>query len=374
MIIGIDASRTIVEKRTGTEVYALFLIQALVPLALSRDHTIRLYFNAPPSPQLAAAFPEKVEQVVIPFPRLWTHVRLAAALHRESPDVFFTPAHVIPFTYHGASVATVHDLGFHLYPEAHLWTQRVYLRWSTRHNAGRARSLLVDSQATASDLTRFYGTPPGKITVVYPGVEPGLQPVTNAAALARVQAQYGLQSPYLLYLGTLQPRKNLIRLVEAYAGIPRPRPQLVLAGQTGWLADSLLAYIQELDPSVGEGIRLPGFVAAPDKAAVISGATALLYPSLYEGFGFPILEAQACGTPVLTTTSSSLPEVAGDAALLVPAEDADAIKTGIERLLTDAALRHDLVRRGQANAQRFTWEQAARQALDVLERTGRKQS
>ncbi len=367
MILGIDASRAAARGRTGTETYAYHLIHALIPLARDAGHTLRLYFNAAPAPTL---FPDApgVERVVIPLARLWTHARLAVELRRRPPDVFFTPAHVIPLSHRGPSVATVHDLGYERFPEAHPATQRAYLRWSTRHNARRARVVLADSEATRADLIRLGGTAAEKIAVVYPGVDPGLAPVADPDALAAVAARYAITPPYLLYLGTLQPRKNLSRLVAAYAGLPAPRPQLVLAGRAGWLAEPLLAEIERLDPAVQASVRLPGFVAEADKAALLSGAVALLFPSLYEGFGFPVLEAQACGTPVLTATNSSLPEVAGDAAVLVEATDTAAIRAGIARLVADPALRQDLVRRGQANVRRFTWEAAARQTLAALDR------
>jgi hypothetical protein len=162
MIIGIDASRAVTKQRTGTEACAYFLIQSLIPLAINKGHQLRLYFNQPPPTGL---FPQHalVEPVVIPFPRLWTHLRLAWELQQRPPDIFFTPAHVIPFTYHGRSVATVHDLGYHHFPEAHPRQQLRYLRWSTRHNGRRSHCVIADSQATKQDLIQFDGIDPIKI-------------------------------------------------------------------------------------------------------------------------------------------------------------------------------------------------------------------
>lgn len=156
MWIGIDASRAATPQRTGTEAYAYFLIQALIPLVPARGHRLTLYFNQPPAPHL---FPtgESVNLRSLPFPRLWTHLRLAWTLQRRPPDLFFTPAHVIPFTYFGRSAATVHDLGYHHFPQAHPAGQLRYLRWSTRHNGRRAHTILADSQATKTDLHRFDG-------------------------------------------------------------------------------------------------------------------------------------------------------------------------------------------------------------------------
>ncbi len=371
MIIGIDASRAATGQRTGTEAYALQLIRALIPLAGVRGHTLRLYFNAAPAPDLFPAAPH-VEPVVIPLRRLWTHARLGHELRSRPPDVFFTPAHVIPVGIRCPTVATVHDLGYERFPEAHPRHQLAYLRWSTRHNARVAQRVIADSRATADDLTALYATDPAKIAVVYPGADPDLRRVDDPAAIAAAIARYGIRSPYLLYLGTLQPRKNLVHLVEAFAAsnLHNDDYTLVLAGRAGWLSDPLLAAVGRRPSAVGGRIHLPGYVDEADKAALLSGATALVFPSLYEGFGFPVLEAMACGAPVVCAATSSLPEVAGDAALLVDPLDTAALAEAMRRLVSDEALRGALIGRGYANLVRFDWQTAAAQTLDVLEAAG----
>ncbi|HRQ41937.1 MAG TPA: glycosyltransferase family 1 protein [Chloroflexota bacterium] len=369
MLVGIDASRTTTGQRTGTEAYAWFLLRALIPLAGRHGHVVRLYFNAAPPPDLFAEAAH-VEKLVMPFARLWTHVRLAAELQQRPPDVFFTPAHVIPLSYHGRSAATVHDLGYHYFPETHPQRQLAYLRWSTRHNGRRASRVFADSQTTKDDLTRFDGISADKIEVVYPGVDPDLQRVEGEAVTAVCQ-KYHITPPYLLYISTLHPRKNLERLVQAYAQSDLPH-QLVLAGKKGWLSQPIFDAIANLQSPISAKIILPGFVADEDKAALISGATAVLYPSLYEGFGFPILEAQACGVPVLAANTSSCPEVAGDAALLVDPSDVNAIADGMIQLVQDQGLRQELVTKGYANVTRFSWEKTAQQILHALEEIGEK--
>ena len=368
MVIGVDASRAITGRRTGTEAYAYFLIQALIRLVESRGHRLRLYFNQSPPADLFSAS-EAVETRVIPLPRLWTHMRLAAELQRRSPDVFFTPAHVIPATYRGPSVATVHDLGYLAFPEAHTRRQLAYLRWSTAHNARRGRRVIVDSKATRADLVGHYDINPDRVDVIYPGLDPALRPVNDEVELARVRSKYGIEQPYLLTIGTIQPRKNLERLVEAYAS-SGVTAQLVLAGKIGWRAEPILAAVkrhQELSTDQ-PAIVLPGFVAGEDKAALISGAVALLFPSLYEGFGFPVLEGNACATPVVAANTSSLPEVAGNAALLVDPLDTQAMSAATGRIVTDKALRAELVKAGLANTKRFNWQKAARGVLATLEK------
>ncbi len=367
MIIGLDASRAASGQPTGTEAYATFLIRALIPLAAEHGHRLRLYFNQPPPPD---AFPDAahVELVIIPQRRLWTHLRLEAELRRRPPDVFFTPAHVIPLRYRGPSVATIHDLGYEHFPEAHPRRQLAYLRWSTRHNARVARRVIADSSATRDDLIRFYGTDPAKIDVIYPGLDPDVRRVDDEAQIAAALTQYGIHAPYLLYLGTLQPRKNLVRLVEAFAGsgLHQDGYTLVLAGKPGWLAAPLLEAIGRLPTAVRERIHLPGYIGETEKNLILSGATALVFPSLYEGFGFPVLEAQACGTPVVCANSSSLPEVAGEGALLVDPLDTAALGEAMRRVVEDADLRAALVAAGYGNLGRFSWTVAAARVLDVL--------
>lgn len=365
MIIGVDASRTIVGERTGTEAYSLFLTRSLIQLASSRGHQIRLYYNGRPGEEM---FPvvDEIEHVELSFPRLWTHLRLASELHRKPPDVFFTPAHVIPYSYRRPSVATVHDLGFLHYPDAHTRRQVVYLRWSTGHTSKRARKIIADSTATKEDLLKFYKVPADKVEVIYPGIDPELQPVSDAAKRTAVLDRYGISEPFLLHIGTIQPRKNLMRLIDGFVSMGEDH-QLVLAGKLGWLADPIVAHVQNLKPAERELVLLPGYIGVEDKGALISAADALVFPSLYEGFGFPLVEANACGTPVLASNSSSLPEVAGDAALLVDPLDQRAIGQGISRILNDETLRHRLVEAGIDNARRFSWETTAKKTLDVLE-------
>ena len=369
MIIGIDASRSVTTQRTGTEAYAYFLIRALIPQAAAHGHSLQLYYNQPPPPDHFPAAPQ-VTPLVMPFPRLWSHLRLAARLHRQPPDVFFTPAHVIPLTYRGPSVATIHDLGYHFFPEAHPMAQRLYLHWSTAHNGRISRRVIADSQATKRDLTAHYGVAEDKIDVVYPGYDPALKRPSEAQITAVLQKQQ-ITPPYLIYLGTLQPRKNLVRLVEAFAAsglataaLPH---QLVLAGKSGWLAQPILDAIGELEPAVRQQVRLPGYVAEQDKAALLAGATALVFPSLYEGFGFPVLEAQACATAVISANTSSLPEVTGAGGLLVDPLDTAVISQAMVQVCGDESLREQLIAAGRDNLRRFSWQKAAGLLLDSLE-------
>lgn len=368
LTIGFDASRAARARRTGTETYSLELLNALAQLLPATDR-LRLY--TPHAPQ-HSRWPDstQVETRIIPFPRLWTHLRLSAELWRQPPDVLFVPAHVLPLVCPVPAAVTVHDLGYRHYPDAHRPFDRWYLDWTTRRHTRVARQLIADSQATKQDLVDFYRANPDRISVVYLGRDESLRPVTDARHIAETKARYGISSDYLLYLGTLQPRKNLIRLIDAFQQARQQTPtldvKLVIAGKRGWLYNAIFERVQQL--GLTEQVIFPGYIPDTDKPALLSGALAYVFPSLYEGFGLPVLEAMACGTPVLTSRLSSLPEVAGSAALLVDPHQTDDIAAGLIRLMTDPDLRRQLVQRGYQQRQRFSWQEAATQLLAILER------
>lgn len=361
--IAVDASRTTRPQRTGTENYALELLRHL--LQLNAPHDFHFYFRDFPSPLL---FPVEQGSVFTPhviyFPRLWTHLRFAAELIRSRPDITFVPAHTLPRFFPGKAVVTVHDLGYLYFPEAHPPKDLRYLQWSTAFSARRATRILADSGATRTDLIRHYHIAPEKIHVVYPGVDESLTPVTDQSLLSSVRQKYHLPEKYMLFIGTLQPRKNVERLVKAYAlwrgNHPGQEIGLVLAGKTGWLYQS--RWVEGV-----EGVRLTGYVEDTDVAALYSGALALVFPSLYEGFGFPVIEAMRCGVPVLCSNTSSLPELGGDAALLVNPTDTDAIAAGIQHLIENAECRQHMIEKGFRQAQQFNWRAAAQSTLRILE-------
>jgi len=382
MLIGIDASRATTAQRTGTETYSLHLIRAL--LDQGTGHRFRLYFNQAPAPGL---FPKSVETRVMPFPRLWTHVRLSREMQAAPTDVLFVPSHVLPLIHPPRSVVTVHDLGFRYYPQAHTLFQNLYLRWSTRYNARAATRIVADSEATRRDLLRAYAVPADRIVVVYPGRDESLAPVTDPQIVDAARARYGLSTRYILYVGTLHPRKNLVRLVKAFAALlgsldstPEHRAdgtldgdgelQLVLAGQKGWLYEEIFGEVRKL--GLEDRVVFTGYMPEADLPSVLSGALAFVFPSLYEGFGLPVLEAMACGIPVVCSNVSSLPEVGGDAALLIDPLDVEALAGAMYQVISDEALRDKLVEGGMEQIRRFSWRQCASQVLEVLEDAGRE--
>lgn len=361
--IGIDASRAITASPTGTEQYSREIILHLAPL-VGIDR-LTLYANRWQPCEWRP--PRGVGIRELPATRGWTHLRLSLEMLQSAPDVLFVPAHSIPAWHPRATVVTVHDLGYRRLPEAHPYRSRLYRLWSTRFSARAATRIIAVSEATRRDLVELEGVSPDSIAVIHHGVDTTLRRVDDPARLRSARQRYGLPDRYFLYVGTLQPRKNLQRLIQAHRALVAELPDtpaLVLAGQTGWLADPMLR--EARIGASADRVILPGYVQREDLAALLSGAVAFVYPSLYEGFGMPVLEAMACGTPVLTSSVSSLPEVAGDAAVLVDPYALDAIASGLRQLAEDAALCDVLRHRGYLRVRQFSWERSARETLEVL--------
>ncbi len=378
MKIGIDASRLNIARRTGTENYSWQITRGLLNSAPTNDFT--LYFNQSPLPSILQALNPRANVAIraMPFPRLWTHLRLSREMVQNPPDVLFVPAHVLPLLHPRRSVVTIHDLGYLYYPQAHTRNSRLYLDYSTRFSAKQARHIVAVSHATRQDLIRHYGTEPDKISVVYHGYDQQhFRPVDDLAHIEAVCQKYQIDpGPYLLFVGTVQPRKNLSRLLEAFAQISQDTAfkcehpeydnlQLVIGGKLGWLSGPITRRIEEL--GLTQQVKLVGYIADEDLPSLLSGAAAFVMPSLYEGFGLPILEAMACGTPVICSNAGSLPEIAGDAALLHHPLDTAALAWNLRLLLTSPQLRSQLRTKGLARVQTFSWERCIRETLAILE-------
>ena len=363
LVIGVDASRACVAERTGTEQYSAALLRAL--MALGTPHRWRLYAPGPP-PEDLLPLPPRWEWRALPLPRLWTHARLSWELLRHPVNALFVPAHVVPLLHPRRTAVTVHDLGYLHVPEAHAGWSRRYLDGSTRWSVSTARKVIAVSGATRNDLVASLRVPAEKITVVHHGVRAGLRrpPEEDIAATL---AERGIAPPYVLFLGTVQPRKNLARLIRAFAGVVAAGlpHRLVVAGRTGWLTEGILAAARA--PGLAGRVHFAGYVPDGDLPALYAGADAFVLPSLYEGFGMPALEAMACGTPVIASNTTSLPEIVGDAGLLVDPLDEPALARAMIALLTDSARRARLAAAGLRRAASFTWERCARETLDVIE-------
>ncbi len=302
----------------------------------------------------------------LPFRFLLEQLYLPLLLWKRRVQVVHSMHYALPLLSFGTRrVVTFHDMTFFNLPEMHERSKVVYFQQFMRASVRLADELIFVSRSALDDCVARLGRPRGGMTVVPHGKNDVFVRDISADRLHAVRQTYGLAQDFVLYLGTIEPRKNLSRLVEAFARLAPEYPglQLVLAGKRGWLTEELF---RTLDAAgLGDRVVLPGFVAEEDKPALLAACTLFVYPSLYEGFGLPVLEALACGAPLITSNTSSLPEVAGDAAVLIDPLSTDALTTAIDELLRSPERRAELKRRGPQQAAQFTWERTAAMTLEV---------
>ena len=357
----------------GTGRYVRELSKALVDLG----HGDQLsFFCVDPEGGAEAGTPGSVPRKTIRCSKRWWSAAAALSSILRIPmdrfvgdaDVFHATWHLLPGLRTPASVMTLYDLSFALFPETHL---RV-LRWSSNALVPRflraCDRIIAISESTKRDAVRLYGIPESKIVVTHLAAEDRFRPA-DPDRVAGVRLRFGLPPRFLLYVGTIEPRKNLgvllgalVRLKEQGREVP-----LVVAGRLGWLYDGFLAKIRSL--GLERLVILPGFVPDDDLPALYTAAEGFVYPSIYEGFGIPVLEAMGCGTPVLCSDASSLPEVAGDGGILLPPGDPAAWAAAIARLTGEPSLRRELRERGFRQASRFRWEETARRTWEVYRAT-----
>jgi len=278
-------------------------------------------------------------------------------------DLFHATDHLLPHFRRIKSVFTLHDLIFLFHPETHKPMNRWFLTLMMPRFLRAADAVIAVSECTKRDAIRFYSIPEEKITVIYEGVSPRFRPA-NPEAVRAVREKYGLPERFILYVGTIEPRKNLTTLLEAFHHLLATRDlRLVFVGKKGWLYEGFFRRLREL--GLEDRVIFTGYVPDEDLPAIYSAADLFVFPSLYEGFGLPVLEAMACGTPVVCSNTSSLPEVAGDAAILVDPTDVRALAGAMERVLTDEHLRAEIYAKGLGRARQFTWAKAAQETLKV---------
>jgi glycosyltransferase involved in cell wall biosynthesis len=384
MIIGFDGSRAFVKGRTGTENYSYQLLLHLAQIDNKNEYLVYLR----PGSRVEGEWPSNFKFKILNFKRLWTQLGLSKATFQDPLDILFVPAHTLPMVIRKGlkTVMTVHDLGAEYLPQMHQLKQRAYLNWMTHTQLKNATKLIAVSEATKKDIIKKVGVDPKRIEVIYEGVNLEVFKPVKEDTLVNALSKFDINiGSYFLFIGTIQPRKNLERLIEAYDSYYGPFnevPKLVLAGNKGWLSDDIYKLVELLD--LTEKVKFLGRVSDEELASLYSGAIALVYPSLFEGFGLPILEAQACECPVVTSNISSLPEIAGDSAILVDPYDINSISWGMEQFLkrtskedkdysktvifeANGTKRKEFIKRGLTNIKRFSWEKAARETLELFE-------
>lgn len=372
MIIGIDASRYSISQKTGTEWYSFEIINQL--LKIFSKNTIEKVYLYSPSPLKGKIIDEylKNENIinkVIPGKRLWTLLKLSFELKRNKPDVLFVPSHVLPLFRPKKSIITIHDCAFKRFKKAYSFFSYHYLNWSTKYACKNASKIIVPSNATKNDLIMFFKCPLNKIEVIYHG----LPYVPDKFEVSTKKEEKFLKffrlnkgDKYFLYIGRLESKKNIPRILEAFDKFidEFPNYKFIFAGMRGQGFKQILKTGDKL--KILNNIFMPGYVTKDEKWFLLKNCEAFIFPSLFEGFGFPPLEAFQFEKPVLTSNNSSLPEICADAALLVNPLKSEEILQGMKKLVQDVKYTNELVIKGKKQLKKFSWTEAGKKTYKVL--------
>jgi glycosyltransferase involved in cell wall biosynthesis len=370
MRIGVDA-RPLIGRRTGIGNYVLGVLQAAAPTAGEREfllyspRSLGVTFSAP---GYRLRVHRGVKGTNGTMWLQWYGRRLA---EQDGVDLFWGAHFLLPvrLSRRIPAVVTVYDLVPLLFPHTMEWRNLLAMRLLLRASVQRADRVVAISETARADIHRLLGVPLERITVVYPGVAPSFGPCDAEEARVRVALAFGLPAPYLLTVGTIEPRKNLLTVIKAFASLPgdvRRGCTLAVAGASGWRTSAIHA---AAEPLIDEGsLRFLGYVPDEDLSRLYAGAAMLLFPSAYEGFGMPIIEAMACGTPVVASDIPVLREVAADAAMFVSTTDVSAWREAVARLVRDAPMRENLRGRGLRRAMDFSFADSARRMVTIWER------
>lgn len=371
MLIAVDGFEASADNRVGVGRFEVELLKHMH--ALDRKNSYRIYTPRTPKPDVPAES-NRWQYRVATFNRLWSQVALPiyTMIDRPKPAVFFSPVHYAPRFTTLPLVLGIMDLSFLFFPDMFRPQDLYKLTEWTKYSVKKAQRVIAISQSTKNDILDKYHIPGSAISVVYPGVNTK-KTMSNAKMTLQ---KYGIADNYILYVGTLQPRKNIIRLIEAFDLVNKKHLQngkkglqLVIVGKKGWLYDTIFAKVKDL--GLEKQVVFTGFVSDEELPALYAHATCFCLISLYEGFGFPVLEAMREGTPVIASNISSLPELVEDAGILVNPEDVtDIAQCILEVLKMKDADRMKLIAKGKKQAAKFTWERTARETIQILEEVG----
>jgi glycosyltransferase involved in cell wall biosynthesis len=372
MLVGIDASRANKSEKTGTEWYSYHLVQELKKITDQNDRFI-LYSREKLRGDLGE-LPQNWQSRVLSWrPRkLWTQIRLSWEMLRRPPEALFIPAHTVPFFHPAKTVTTCHDVAFMRLPNVYDWPALKYHEFAIKFAVKHAAKIIAVSEFTKSELVEFFKISPERIAVVPNGYDSGrYKVIDDKEKISTVLEKHKISQPYILYAGRLELKKNTPGLVEAFGMLKKSFKfqvssfKLVLVGQPGFGFEKVVKAI--VDNDLHDQIIMPGWVEPEDMPYLMNGANAFIFPSFYEGFGIPVLEAMASGTPVVCSGIPALREVAGEAAYFIDPYEPKNIAEGIGRVLGDSHLQEDLKIRGLARVQDFSWGRCARETWKVLE-------
>lgn len=355
-------------RATGISWYIYHLLKYLP--AVGGGHHFTAYTAERKAPELLAGIDFRLTSLPTrnPWARIfWEQLLLPLHLARDGIEMQHSLGFILPLLSTCPGVVTVFDLGFVLFPQAHKPWRRIYLNTMAKISAQKAKRIIAISQSTRNDLQKVWGIPKEKVTVVYLGVENEFYAPSNKAMIARLRRERGLPEKMILTLGTIEPRKNLSTLLAAYAQLKRnglPHT-LVIAGAPGWGAEEVYAQVEHL--GLRGKVLFSGYLPSSELPLWYRAAELFVYPSLYEGFGLPPLEAMAAGSPVIVSRSSSLPEVVGEAGISVDPQDSEDLAAAMAKVLKDGGLQEEMRAKGKEQARKFSWERTAKETVAVYE-------
>jgi glycosyltransferase involved in cell wall biosynthesis len=317
--------------------------------------------------------------------KLWTLLGLSAELKKHKLDVFFSPTHYLPFYTFSPAVISILDVSYLYYPNLFNKRDLYQLMLWGRYSIKKAKKIITISQSSKNDIIKMYKVKPDKVVVIYPGVRYGspsskVNKVSKVKSMENLKKKFGISSPYILFVGTLQPRKNVTKLIEAFSKLVNQKSevrsqkseiqslQLVIVGKKGWKYEEILEAPKKFN--VKDQVKFLDSVSDEDLPALYKNALCFCLPSLYEGFGLPVLEAMQYGCPVLTSNVSSLPEAGGDAALYFDPSNVDDIKEKLEFIIQNSKFRIEMIKKGYEQVKKFSWEKSAKETLQVLTELG----
>lgn len=367
MYIGLDGNEANVKNRVGSGVYAYEILKEFSKV---KNHNFTIYLKEKPQNDLPGET-SNFKYITFGPKKLWTRIALPAKLaFGPKLDVFFSMGHYGPFFSKVPYAVTIFDLSYLHFPELFNKNDLFQLTNWSKHSILKSKHIFAISQSTKSDIIKNYQIDPSKITLTYMGYDPIFKPQPKAKILV-AKTKYKIAGDYIVFVGTLQPRKNIERLIEAFSQLTRNQKQetrnlsLVIVGKKGWLYDSIFQKVKDLN--LISNVIFTEYVNQEDLPPLISGAKLYILHSLYEGFGIPVIEAQACGVPVVVSNTSSLPEVVGESGILVDPKDIKSIANGIKKVISNEKLAADLSKKGLENVKRFSWQKCAEETLKILE-------
>lgn len=355
MTIGIDTSRVTKEHLTGTEYYSIEIIKAMAEI--DQKDVFLLYAQKDPRPNLGKLNPNFITKI-IPFPKLWSQIRLSWEMLAQKPDVLFVPSHLVPIYHPKNTIVTLHDLGFKHFPELYSPKEIIYHNWGMNFSAKHAKKIITPSEFTKKDLINTYSIDPDKITVIWHGFNKDLFKPSDAT-----------KKPYIFFIGRLEEKKNIIGMIKAYEFLRKEKNikhKLILAGKPGFGYENIQKELEKLPKEIREDVVQLGYISEKEYVRYLQEAEIFLFTTLFEGFGMPIIEAFACGTPVVASNITSIPEIAGNAALLVDPKKPLKIAAALSKLIHDPGLRKSLILRGRVRSKIFSWETAGKKTLEVI--------